>query len=255
MKLTRVKKWLVAALIAEGGGMAFAADMPEEEIVDFDESEFWLGGDEVVVATGEGELWLGPYEIAVATGAGEFWLGPDEIAVAKGEKEFALVVFRALLSNDDIANALRASGAVDKKRICELIGSSPDAYRAFKQWAESLGDIDVAASSYAGDSFAFGVEELFKNVPEVRFTDISVATRASGTFDVTVTVNDGGMPKLISSANVVQMLEATIDVSDWAYGRVEVDVVDRTKKVSTQVEFTIKLGDGTVEKAFFRIRK
>ena len=239
MKATRIKKYLVAALVVGAGVSARADDAPDEEVVAFGEAEFWLGGDEVVVASDEGV----------------FWLGPDEIAVATGEKVFPLVVFRGLRSDDDIADALMASGAVDKNRILELIGSSPDDYRAFKAWAEGLGDIAVAASVHAGDSFAFGVEELFENAPEVRFTDVSVNTNASGTLDVAVTVKDGSMPKPVASANVAQMFEATTNVMDWTEGRVEAEVVDRTQKVMTPVEFSVKSGDGKSEQLFLRIRK
>ena len=242
MKLTKLKTLLAAALVAGAGPSAWAEDAPEEEVVAFGEAEFWLGGDEVAVASGEGEL---------------FWLGPDEVAVATGEKKFPLMVFRALRSDGDgdIEPALRASGAVDKVRILELIGSSPDVYRAFKAWAEGLGDIAVAASVHAGDSFAFGVEELLENAPEVRFTDVSVNTNASGTLDVAVTVKDGGAPKRVSSANVAQMFEATTNVTDWTEGRIEATVTDRTKDLATPVEFTVTPGDGTSEKAFLRIRK
>ena len=242
MKLTKLKTLLTAALVAGAGPSAWAEDAPEEVVVAFGEAEFWLGGDEMAVASGEGEL---------------FWLGPDEVAVATGEKKFPLMVFRALRSDGDIEPALRASGAVDKVRILELIGSSPDVYRAFKAWAEGLGDIAVAASVHAGDSFAFGVEELFENAPEVRFTDVSVNTNESGTLDVTVTVmvKDGDKSKPVKSENVAQMFEATTNVADWTEGRVETTVTDRTKDLATPVEFTVTPGDGTSEKAFLRIRK
>lgn len=239
MKVRKLKAFLAAALLVGAGVPARADDAPEEEVVAFGEAEIWLGGDEVVVASGEGV----------------FWLGPDEIAVATGEKEFPLAVFRALRSDGDIADALRASGAVDRNRILELIGSSPDAYRSFKAWAEGLGDIAVAASVHAGDSFAFGVEELFENAPEVRFTDVSINANAPGTLDVAVTVKDGSMPKPVASANVAQMFEATTDVKDWTEGRIEADVTDRTKDLATPVEFTVTPGDGTSEKVFLRIRK
>ena len=240
MKFEEFKAVFAAALVAVTGLAAYAEDVSEEEVVAFGEAEFWLGGDEVAVASGEGEL---------------FWLGPDEVAVATGEKKFPLMVFRALRSDGDIEPALRASCAVDKARILELIGSSPDVYRAFKAWAEGLGDIAVAASVHAGDSFAFGVEELFESAPEVRFTDVFVNTNASGTLDVAVTVKDGGAPKRVSSANVAQMFEATTDVADWTEGRIEATVTDRTGAVATPVEFTVTPGDGTSEKAFLRIRK
>lgn len=223
MKPKKLKTFLAAVFVAMAGTSAWADDAPNE--------------------------------IAVASSEVEFWLGPDEIAVATDEKEFPLVVFRALVSDDDIADALRASGVVDRERILELIGTSPAAYQAFKQWAEGLGDIAVAASVHAGDSFAFGVEELFENAPEVRFTDIAVNTNAFGTLDIAVAVKDGDTSKRVSSANVAQMFEATTDLADWTEGRIETDVTDRTKDLATRVEFTVKPGAGMFEKAFLRIRK
>ena len=236
-----MRKLLAAALVAGVGAFAWAEDAPEEEVVAVGEAEFWLGGDEIAVASGESELWL----------------GPDEIAVATDEKVFPLVVFRTLRADDDIAAALQASGAVDKNRIIGLIGSSPVAYQAFKAWAEGLGDIAVMNSGHAGDSFAFGVEELFENAPVVWFTDVSVNPNATGALDVAVTVKDGDSDKPVSPANVAQRFEATTNVADWTEGRVEVDVTDRTgtEKVATPVKFTVKFADDQAKKAFLRIRK
>ena len=129
------------------------------------------------------------------------------------------------------------------------------AYRAFVAWAQGVGDVAVLNSDHAGDSFAFGVEELFENAPEVWFTDVFVNANAPGTLDVAVTVKDGSMPKPVASANVAQMFEATTDVKDWTEGRIEADVTDRTKDLATPVEFTVKPGAGMFEKAFLRIRK
>ena len=109
-------------------------------------------------------VWAGEYtaEIVVDCDTRGVWLGPKEIDMSADGKEFELVVFRALLSDDDIVDALNASGAVDRNRILEVVGSSPEAYRAFKAWADRLGDITVADSGHAGDSYALGAEELFQ---------------------------------------------------------------------------------------------
>ena len=244
MKATRIKKYLLTALVAGAGVLAWADDAPDE-VVAFGETEFWLGGDEVVVATGKGV----------------FWLGPDEFVVATGEKEFALTAFRELPENptaDDVRAAIEASGAKDSNRILALINGASDpvaAYRAFIAWAQGVGDVAVLNSDHAGDSFAFGVEELFEHEPEVQISDVAVGTGAPGAMSVAVTVKDGDSPKPVKSANVAQMFEATTDVADWTEGRIEATVTDRTKDLATPVEFTVTPGDGTSEKAFLRIRK
>ena len=110
-------------------------------------------------------------------------------------------------------------------------------------------------SDHAGDSFAFGVEELFEHEPEVQISDVAVGTGAPGAMSVAVTVKDGDSPKPVKSANVAQMFEATTDVADWTEGQIEATVTDRTKDLATPVEFTVTPGDGTSEKAFLRIRK
>ena len=110
-------------------------------------------------------------------------------------------------------------------------------------------------SDHAGDSFAFGVEELFEHEPEVQISDVAVGTGAPGAMSVAVTVKDGDSPKPVKSAHVAQMFEATTDVADWTKGRIKANVTDRTGKVATPVEFTVTPGDGTAERAFLRIRK
>ena len=242
MKLTKLKTLLTAALVAGAGASAWAEDAPGEEVVAFGEAEFWLGGDEVVVAFGEGG----------------FWLGPDEIVIATDEKEFALEVFRdEPQSPADVTKALEASGAVDKDRIIELVGSSKEVYQEFRSWAKKVngGDVAVANSLHAGDSFAFGVKELFENAPEVQFTEASISTTVSGAFDIAVTVKEGDAPKQVSSEKVAQMFEATTDLADWTKGRIGVTVKALTEGLVESAQFTVTPGDGTAEKAFLRLRK
>ena len=233
------------ALIACTGAFAYADDVSEEELVAFGEVELWLGPDEIVVAAGESGLWL----------------GPDEILMAEDEKAFALTAFRDLPANptaDDIRVAIEASGAKDKNRILALMYGASDpvaAYQAFNAWAQGVGDVAVVNSDYAGDSFAFGVEELFENAPEVQISDIVAGTGGPGAMAVVVTVKDGDSPKRVSSEKVAQMFEATTDVADWTKGRIKANVIDHTGKVATPVEFTVTPGDGTAERAFLRIRK
>ena len=242
---TKLKTFLAAALVAGAGASVWAA----EEVVAVGEAEFWLGpvGDSV--------------EEVVAVDEQEFWLGPDEIAVAWAEMEFVLTAFRELPENptaDEIRAAIEAVGAKDSNRILALINGADDigaAYRAFVAWAQGVGDVAVLNSDHAGDSFAFGVEELFEHEPEVQISDVAVGTGAPGAMAVAVTVKDGDSPKPVKSANVAQMFEATTDVADWTEGRIEATVTDRTGKVATPVEFAVTPGDGTSEKAFLRIRK
>ena len=80
---TKLKTFLSVALVAGAGASAWAEDAPEEEVVAYDVAEFWLGGDEIAVASGEGEFWLGPDEIAVASGEKTFWLGPEGLPVGE----------------------------------------------------------------------------------------------------------------------------------------------------------------------------
>ena len=190
------------------------------------------------------------------------WADNTSEVVATAEKKFALVVFSDLPTSpteDDIRVAIQASGAKDKERILALILGSDDpaaAYQEFRAWAESLGGIAVANSNYAGDSYAFGVTELFSNVPEVLFTDIAVSANEPGTMDVAVTVKDGEASKPVSSEKVAEMFEATTNAADWTEtARVEPHVTDRTKAVATPVAFMVKPGDGTSDKAFLRIKK
>ena len=252
MRLTKLKTLFVAAFVAGAGGTAAkglaalpAEVAPEEEVVAIGEATFWLGGDEVDVASGESV----------------FWLGPDEIVVSTDEREFALSAFRDLPANptvDDVRLAIEASGAKDKNRILALICGASDpvaAYQAFNAWAQGVGDVAVVNSAYAGDSYAFGVDELFENAPKVQISDIAVGTGEPGAMAVAVTVKDGDSPKRVKSANVALMFEATTDVANWTEGRIEANVTDRTKDLATPVKFTVTPGDGKAEKAFLRIRE
>ena len=185
-------------------------------------------------------------------------------AVSSDERQFAFLVFRDLPANptdDDVGRTIDAADPTDGERIRSLIfdSESPAAtYSEFQEWAEGVGDIDVRESGYAGDSFAFGVEELFKHAPVVRMTSFAVADDGDGgkVMDVAVTVMDGEESKRVSSEQGGGMVATTADVVDWtAESRLEPHVTDLTQGVAAPVEFSVKPGDGTSEKAFLRIQK
>ena len=241
---------VLAAALAVGGSLFAQAEE--------------TGGEELR-AFADRQMWLGPDEIDETFGNRAFWLAPDEFAETFDERKFALLVFGNLPANptaDDIRAAIAASGAVDKNRILALILGAADpvaAYRAFQAWAAGIGDLGVAKSTHAGDSFAFGVESLFENDPEVKITSASVGSNESGEAEMTVavTVKDGTQDKPVSSANVAEMFEASTEVADWETPekQLEPHVTDRTEDVATPVEFTVVPGDGKAPKAFLRIRK
>ena len=203
-----------------------------------------------------------PVDVVVAVCNQKFWLAPDEFVEAFDEVKFALLVFRDLPENPteaDIAEAINASGAVDKSNILKNILGADDkvaAYRDFRKWADKIGALDVAKSQNAGASFALGTETLFQNAPKAKFTSCAANELESGALDVAVTVKDGEADKPVSSAKVAGMFEATTDVTDWdtPEKQLEPQVTDRTEAVATPVEFTVKPGDGTAPNAFLRIR-
>lgn len=102
MKLFKLKMLLAAALFAGAGAFAYAEDAPEGETVATAEASFWLGPDEIVVASAEMTFALMPPSISlgetkpIANSAGM----TEEEAQAEADK---LVI---LLSDDDIAAGL-----------------------------------------------------------------------------------------------------------------------------------------------------
>ena len=82
--------------------------------------------------------------------------------------------------------------------------------------------------------------------PELRFTVVSVG---DGEMTVAVTSTDGA----ISSAEVMNMLEATSDLSDWAGGALPITVTDLTQGVAQTVRFRVMF-QSAVPRAFLRVR-
>ena len=248
MKTANLKVLLAAALTAGAGAFALADD---------------TGGEELI-ASGEASLWLAPDEFVEAFGEASLWLGPDEILEASDETTFALLAsllpeLPANPTDEQIRTAIDTVCPVDRARILALIrGTGNFSYQAFREWAMNLGLSKVAGSEHAGDSFAFGVAELFENKPEVEITSADVGSNASGEAEmvVSVTVKDGGVEKPVSAAKVKEMFEATSDLADWDDKKLSPTVTVRTEgTVATPVEFTVKPGDGKAPSAYLRLRK
>ena len=83
---------------------------------------------------------------------------------------------------------------------------------------------------------------------ELRFTSVSVE---NGEMIVAVSAAEGE----ISSAQVMGMLEATSDLSDWAGGALPITVTDLTQGVAQTVRFRVTFTGGSVSRAFLRLRE
>ena len=85
-------------------------------------------------------------------------------------------------------------------------------------------------------------------LPELRFTAVSAG---NGEMTVAVSVAEGE----ISSAQVMGMLEATSDLSDWVGGALPITVTDLTQGVAQTVRFRVTFTGGSVPRAFLRLRE
>jgi len=83
-------------------------------------------------------------------------------------------------------------------------------------------------------------------LPELHFTSVSVE---NGEMIVAVSVTEGE----ISSEQVMGMLEATNDLSDWAGGALPITVTDLTQGVAQTVRFRVMF-QIAVPRAFLRVR-
>ena len=84
-------------------------------------------------------------------------------------------------------------------------------------------------------------------LPELLFTAVSVG---NGAMTVAVTSTGGAL----SSAEVMNMLEATSDLSDWTNGALAITVEDLTQGVAQTVRFHITFTGESVPRAFLRVR-
>ena len=85
-------------------------------------------------------------------------------------------------------------------------------------------------------------------LPELRFSSVSVENCE---MIVAVSVAEGE----ISSAQVMEMLEATSDLSDWVGGALPITVTDLTQGVAQTVRFRVAFAGGSVPRAFLRLRE
>ncbi len=88
--------------------------------------------------------------------------------------------------------------------------------------------------------------------PEIRFTAISVE---EGSVTVAVSMMVGATAQAISSAEMMGMLEATSDLSDWVGGALPITMTDLTDGVAETVRFKVEFPNGMPAKAFLRIRE
>ena len=85
-------------------------------------------------------------------------------------------------------------------------------------------------------------------LPELRFSSVSAG---NGEMIVAVSAAEGE----ISSAQVMGMLEATSDLSDWTGGALPITVTDLTQGVAQTVRFRVTFTGGSVPRAFLRLRE
>lgn len=105
-------------------------------------------------------------------------------------------------------------------------------------------------SDFDGEDCAWvaNVVITYAQEQELRFTSVSVE---NGEMIVAVSVAEGE----ISSAQVMEMLEATSDLSDWAGGALPITVTDLTQGVAETVRFRVTFTGGSVPRAFLRLRE
>ena len=108
-----------------------------------------------------------------------------------------------------------------------------------------------------------GAERLFENEPKVEIGELAVGEADDGgalgitrpTMTVAVTVKDGEEAVKCAAEKVKAMFEATGDLGDWNGAAKMSPTVTIEQGEGATMRFTVTPGDGTVEKAFLRIRK
>ena len=134
-------------------------------------------------------------------------------------------------------------------------------YSAFKAWVNgnNLYQPNVVANTNAAAAFLLGAERLFKNEPTVEIGELAIGERSSGmlapTMTVAVTVKDGEDAVKCAAEKVAAMFEATGDLGDWNGAAKLSPMVTIEPGEGATMCFKVTPGDGTVEKAFLRIRK
>lgn len=123
----------------------------------------------------------------------------------------------------------------------ELAGDSVQTLRW--TYAKDVSDFDGEDCAWVAN-----VVITYAQAQELRFTSVSVENCE---MIVAVSVAEGE----ISSAQVMGMLEATSDLSDWAGGALPITVTDLTQGVAQTVRFRVTFTGGSVPRAFLRLRE
>ena len=145
-------------------------------------------------------------------------------------------------------------------QLDDVIDGSADRYNDFAVWVNDvIGDAgEVKASVHVAASYLLRATSLFENEPEVKIDGAEVATVNGGTsMTLTVTVKDGETPKEVSAEAVAALFEATTDLGDWDSPGKKLAPHAEAVTVGNGSTVTIRVtpGDGTVPRAFLRIRK
>lgn len=159
-------------------------------------------------------------------------------------------------------------GFADAAAVKAAIGGSAEEYNAFKTWAGGVkgavgdvpaGEAEVVANAHAAAAYLLGAERLFENEPTVEIGELAIEERSSGTLapamTVAVTVKDGETAVTVNAEKVAAMFEATSDLGDWTGAAKMSPTVTIEPGEGATMRFKVTPGDGTVEKAFLRIRK
>ncbi|MBQ9432339.1 MAG: S8 family serine peptidase [Kiritimatiellae bacterium] len=141
----------------------------------------------------------------------------------------------------------------------EAIGGSVERWNDFAEWANGvIGDAyAVLASAHAADSWLLGASALLENDPEVTIDGAEVASVSGDTsMTLTVTVKDGENAVEVSAAKVAALFEATTDLNDWTSPKKKLDPhAEAAGGDGTTVRVRVTPGDGSVPKAFLRIKR
>ncbi|MBP5226061.1 MAG: leucine-rich repeat domain-containing protein [Kiritimatiellae bacterium] len=170
-------------------------------------------------------------------------------------------------NDSDIVVAL--AGAADG-RLYAMITNMAE-YYAYWEWAHVVknrvgvlaGTPAVKASPHAAAAYLLGATELFDNEPTITITELKMgpasasrlASRGVGNaMTVAVTVKDGDRPVLVDAAKVATLFEATSDLGDWDGAAKLMPSVEVLEGDAVTMRFKVTLGDGTVKRAFLRIK-
>ena len=115
----------------------------------------------------------------------------------------------------------------------------------------------MSASAHAADSWLLGASALLENDPEVTIDGAEVASVSGDTsMTLTVTVKDGENAVEVSAAKVAALFEATTDLNDWTSPKKKLDPhAEAAGGDGTTVRVRVTPGDGSVPKAFLRIKR